>query len=136
MQIWQGDNVEMKCSSIHENLPRGTFSVCIEWLWIPIRPNVLISLLRYPKIIVQYTKINHHVRCDNQFISPYISKTENLNEIIMLLFIQQIWPTPFLLFYTFLGCIFIWSELPFSLIFYFTLCIFGCDAWWLYLCWD
>ena len=63
-------------------------------------------------------------------------KIENLNESIMLLFFQFIRPTPFIIFYTFLGCIFFASRFISALTFSFVFCTFGCDDRCLALCWD
>ena len=90
----------------------GMCYIWIEWSFIPRQMNLLISLLHYLNKIVQYIKLTVRVRYSNQVMSPYIQKIENVNESIMLLFFQWSWPMPFLLFHTFLGCIFFSQSIP------------------------
>ena len=52
----------------------GMWSIWIEWLCIPKRPNFLIYLLHYRNIIFQSTKLTVHVRYGNQVMSPHIPK--------------------------------------------------------------
>ena len=66
----------------------GMCYILIDRLCLPIRPNLLISLLHYLKRIAQPTKLTVLIRYANQVISPHIQKIENWNESIMLLFFQ------------------------------------------------
>ena len=52
----------------------GMCYIWIEWLCIPRRPDLFISLLRYLNRIFQPTKLTVHLRYVNQFMSPHIQK--------------------------------------------------------------
>ena len=114
----------------------GMCSIWIEWLCIPRWPNLLIYFLHYLNRISQSTKLTVNVRYDNQVMLPHIQKIENWNESIMLLFFNA--SDQRILFYSILSLVayFFARSLIFALIFSFTYCTFGCDAWCSVLCWD
>ena len=132
---------------------QGMWFIWIEWLCIPGRTNLLISLLHYLNIIVQSTKLTVHLRYDNQLMSQHIQKTiemrilgfffqctmyskyGNWNESIMLIFYHCWWPKHFLSCVIPLVAFFFARSFCFGLIYFFTSCTFGCDARWSDLCW-